>query len=66
MSLPEHTKETHPTVFRVKYLKQVFERSDYTCKFLISFHTSKTDDEVTTYLLDVAKLGLFEIERCDR
>ena len=64
IALPEDVSESHPTVFRVKYLKQF--SADGLCFFLISFYVTKTIKEVLHYLRHVAVVGQCEVFACDR
>ena len=61
----ENDDENHPTAFHVKSLKQVLDSTADDCSFVISFHITKQEEEVSIYLFYVAGLEV-TIEKCDR
>ena len=63
ITLPDENKKTDPHAYRVKSLKQCYDGKK--CYFLLSFHTTKTAEEVYSYLADVAGLVNFVIYGCD-
>jgi hypothetical protein len=65
VNLPENDDENHPTAFHVKSLKQVLDSTADDCSFVISFHITKQEEEVSIYLFYVAGLEV-TIEKCDR
>jgi len=65
VTLPENDDKNHPTAFHVKSLKQVLNSTADDCSFVISFHITKQEEEVSTYLFFVAGLEV-TIEKCDR
>jgi len=65
VTLPENDELNHPTAFHVKSLKQVLDPGADDCSFVISFHTTKQEDDVSRYLFHIAGLEA-TIEKCDR
>ena len=61
--LPEDDPTTHPSVFRIKSLKQFSEASQ--CYFLMSYHTTQSEPDVLRYLEHVALVMMDSVIGCD-